>query len=282
MRYNKEINEKKVEDKQLNFNTIDKMPKISEWFISLEGEGKSIGEPSLYIRLAGCYSAKCSWCDSKYSWFDSDGKGDLEKIKDEIINSVSNISRIKRLTITGGEPLHFVTSFSSIVEWLHSVGFKFDFIGIESNGNLLSRKENVYKLIRSFGLISMHLNISPTLTISPKLDPEACYANELTQDEITTMYKQVYQNTCLYLQKDKVFFKFVWDYRRNNDDVIDNINRLLDLKVQRKHIMLMPWTPDDVNKDVEIWKDSQKITSRKALELGIKYSPRLHIDIEMD
>ena len=54
--------------KQLKFDMIETPPKISQWFISLEGEGSSIGETVLFIRLAGCYSAACEFCDTKYSW----------------------------------------------------------------------------------------------------------------------------------------------------------------------------------------------------------------------
>ena len=89
MRYSEE-DKKRVSTKQLMFGTIDRMPNISEWFISLEGEGHSIGEPSLYIRLNGCYSAKCSWCDSKYSWFTDEGKSNLEEIGKSILKEIKN------------------------------------------------------------------------------------------------------------------------------------------------------------------------------------------------
>ena len=40
---------------------------INEIFYSLQGEGKLIGVPSLFVRLAGC-GLRCTWCDTKYAW----------------------------------------------------------------------------------------------------------------------------------------------------------------------------------------------------------------------
>ncbi len=45
----------------------------------------------------------------------------------------------------------------------------------------------------------------------------------------------------------------------------------------------MPFTPDDpLEKDAAFWQASKDGTSRKALELGLKYSPRIHIDRRLD
>ena len=44
-----------------------KMIKLVNMFYSFQGEGKTIGQPRLFIRLAGC-NLRCKWCDTKYSW----------------------------------------------------------------------------------------------------------------------------------------------------------------------------------------------------------------------
>lgn len=284
MRYSTEKEDAKNIKKKLHFGTLNNMPTISEWFVSLEGEGSSIGEPSLYIRLNGCYSAKCSWCDSKYSWYSDEGQ-ELEKIGNDIKEAIKD-KEIKRLTITGGEPLHFIDNLESIVSWLKSNGFEFDFIGVESNGNLLQDKKIVMQTIKAFNNIQLNFGPMPKLTISPKLDPEACYGGELTEKEVNDMYSRVFENCINYFDKSNLFFKFVWEVLECPDLNKSNlyfINLLKNYKIQRNHIMLMPWTPlDPHSKDADLWKRSQYLASREALTLGIKYSPRLHIDIEMD
>jgi uncharacterized Zn-finger protein len=41
--------------------------RVAEVFCSIQGEGVSLGLPSVFVRLQGC-SVGCTWCDTKYSW----------------------------------------------------------------------------------------------------------------------------------------------------------------------------------------------------------------------
>ena len=41
--------------------------KIIEIFASVQGEGMRQGEPTVFVRLAGC-DRRCSFCDTKEAW----------------------------------------------------------------------------------------------------------------------------------------------------------------------------------------------------------------------
>jgi 7-carboxy-7-deazaguanine synthase len=71
---------------------------INELFLSLQGETKTIGFPTVFIRLTGC-PLRCSYCDTTYAF--TDGKWIT---LDTILLQVQNY-QIQYVTVTGGEPL---------------------------------------------------------------------------------------------------------------------------------------------------------------------------------
>ena len=71
--------------------------KISEIFLSIQGEGPQVGMLSWFVRTAGC-NLDCEWCDTTYA---KTGKEmDRETIFEKIPPLVCG-----NVVITGGEPL---------------------------------------------------------------------------------------------------------------------------------------------------------------------------------
>ncbi|MCX7739175.1 MAG: 7-carboxy-7-deazaguanine synthase QueE [Hydrogenothermaceae bacterium] len=101
--------------------------KVVEIFRSVEGEGKWVGLPVVFVRLEGC-NLRCSWCDTAYSY---DGKSYRELSVDEVLEEVSNFN-VRRVCITGGEPF-FSKNLHILVERLVEDGYT---VFIQTNGTL--------------------------------------------------------------------------------------------------------------------------------------------------
>lgn len=72
--------------------------RVSEIFYSLQGESRTVGLPTVFIRLTGC-PLRCGYCDTSYAF--SGG----EKMKlSEILQQVTAYAP-RYITVTGGEPL---------------------------------------------------------------------------------------------------------------------------------------------------------------------------------
>lgn len=77
--------------------------KISELFYSIQGEGKLLGVPSVFVRASGC-NLRCSWCDTPYASWEPEGE-DLGV--EEIVRRVGEAGgpAARHAVLTGGEPL---------------------------------------------------------------------------------------------------------------------------------------------------------------------------------
>ena len=74
--------------------------KISEIFLSLQGESSRVGLPTVFVRLTGC-PLRCVWCDTAYAF-----AGGQTMSLPEILAAVTVVARdVSRVCVTGGEPL---------------------------------------------------------------------------------------------------------------------------------------------------------------------------------
>ncbi|MBD3262571.1 MAG: radical SAM protein [Candidatus Altiarchaeales archaeon] len=98
--------------------------RVSEVFTSIQGEGRYIGLPQVFIRLAGC-NLRCSWCDTRYAW-----EGGREYPMQKIIDYIEKTG-LKSVCITGGEPMLQIKGLRILVERLKS---RMNFVLLETNG----------------------------------------------------------------------------------------------------------------------------------------------------
>ncbi|HEV7300957.1 MAG TPA: 7-carboxy-7-deazaguanine synthase QueE [Tepidisphaeraceae bacterium] len=74
--------------------------KITELFYSIQGEGKLVGVPSVFVRASGC-NLRCTWCDTPYSSWQPEGG---EMTVAAIVAQVESYGA-RHAVLTGGEPM---------------------------------------------------------------------------------------------------------------------------------------------------------------------------------
>lgn len=72
--------------------------RITEIFISLQGEARSVGRPTTFVRLTGC-PLRCGYCDTAYAF-----SGGTTMTRDAVLAEVRTLGA-GYVTVTGGEPL---------------------------------------------------------------------------------------------------------------------------------------------------------------------------------
>jgi 7-carboxy-7-deazaguanine synthase len=73
--------------------------KLAELFYSIQGEGKLMGLPSVFVRASGC-NLRCVWCDTPYASWQPEGR---DVPVEEIVRQVRRHPG-RHVVLTGGEP----------------------------------------------------------------------------------------------------------------------------------------------------------------------------------
>jgi len=76
----------------------DERLKLTEIFLSLQGESSYSGWPTVFVRLTGC-PLRCVYCDTAYAFHGGQWKG-----FDQILDEVAALGA-RHVCVTGGEPL---------------------------------------------------------------------------------------------------------------------------------------------------------------------------------
>lgn len=90
---------------------MERTLRITEIFLSIQGESSHAGRPCAFVRLTGC-PMRCVWCDSEYTF-----TGGERLSFDEIFQKLEDFG-CKLVEVTGGEPLAQKNVFPFITELL--------------------------------------------------------------------------------------------------------------------------------------------------------------------
>lgn len=72
--------------------------RLTEIFLSLQGESRSVGWPTVFVRLTGC-PLRCQYCDTAYAFHGGEW-WDIDAILAEVA-----AHGVRHVCVTGGEPL---------------------------------------------------------------------------------------------------------------------------------------------------------------------------------
>ncbi|HEU4992048.1 MAG TPA: radical SAM protein, partial [Luteimonas sp.] len=72
--------------------------RITEIFLSLQGEARDAGWPTVFVRLTGC-PLRCGYCDTAYAFHGGEWR-DIDAILAEVA-----AHGVRHVCVTGGEPL---------------------------------------------------------------------------------------------------------------------------------------------------------------------------------
>ncbi len=100
--------------------------KISEIFASIQGEGLRQGEPTIFVRLAGC-NLSCVFCDTKYA-----RRGGRDFLLEEIMEKIRGLRAhfpARWVCLTGGEPLR-----QRVEKLVHKLKTEDFMVQVETNG----------------------------------------------------------------------------------------------------------------------------------------------------
>jgi 7-carboxy-7-deazaguanine synthase len=273
--------------------------KVSEIFMSLQGEGKFVGVPSLFVRTFGC-NFTCSGfgmprgeksterfqidptrfaqykdlplvktgCDSYPSW-DPMFKQfsplmEIEDIVDEMTQLLPNgrFGKDKHLILTGGEPLlGWQKQYPALLEEIYGRELGLTDLTFETNGTQKISPELRRGLCDSFN----YHKLRTTFSVSAKLPVSGEKWEDAIKPEVIMDYTTIPGNS--------VYLKFVVATEQDVDDVKKAVEEYRNAGFLGS-VYLMPVGGTD-----EGYYLNNKTVAELALKNGYRYSPRLQCEL---
>lgn len=214
-----------------------------EIFYSIQGEGKNIGTPSIFVRLSLC-NLHCVWCDTPYTW---DWKKFSKQEESINLSSAAILQAIKKyrcknVVITGGEPLLQQEELARLTTSLKSEGYK---IEVETNTTIIPTQ----KLEQTID----QYNCSPKLKTS---------GNRKQERECVRAFH-------FFARSPKSIFKFVVEDKKDFAEIDDWIGKY-QIPIDKIYLIPQGKTADELAQKMS-WLPG--VCKKK----GVRLSDRLHI-----
>lgn len=132
--------------------------RLTEVFLSLQGETRSIGWPTVFVRLTGC-PLRCQYCDTAYA-FHGGQWWDIDAILAEVASH-----GVRHVCVTGGEPLAQKRCIG-LLQRLCAAGFE---VSLETSGaiDIAEVDQRVSRVldIKTPGSLEVHRNLWSNLPL---------------------------------------------------------------------------------------------------------------------
>jgi len=228
-----------------------------EIFHTIQGEGKNLGMPSVFLRTSLC-NLHCIWCDTDYTWnwegspFVTDSNKKFKKEEyiielpvEEVYDRLVEIS-CTNVVLTGGEPMMHHKDLMELMTMLKSHNSDYHF-EIETNGTLKPSEE--------------FDNLIDQYNVSPKLSNSNNSLKIRLKDKPLRFFSQ----------SGKSNFKFVISEEKDIGEVMEII-KTYDIKNDKIYVMPEGKTKKELNQRQLMLIDFCK-------KYGFNYTDRLHIQI---
>lgn len=289
--------------------------RVSEIFYSLQGEGKYVGAPSVFLRLFGCNftcngfsstdvkittareldiiaSSSCSseldpdlfraGCDSRYSWdrkyVKFTKKYDHNSLLAEI-DSYRPSNKPVHLVITGGEPLLHQKALAEMFRAMCTTQ-SYTHVTIETNGSI-ELTEEFKEALAELALSGVQdIVFSNSVKLQHSGEP---YHKRIVPEAIISQL-----SVAVLHPRINMFFKFVTSEDQDVieiEDILDayesSVTRLFETKGINFSMALseVPIYLMPLGATQEQYEKHLPIVSELAMKYGYSFSPRLHIDL---
>jgi 7-carboxy-7-deazaguanine synthase len=137
--------------------------RITEIFYSLQGEARTVGRPTVFVRLTGC-PLRCQYCDTAYAF-----SGGMTYQLGDILKEVQRY-RTRYVTVTGGEPLAQPNCLPLLTQ-LCNAGYE---VSLETSGamDVAGVDPRVIKVLdlKTPGSLEMDRNLESNIALLGKQD----------------------------------------------------------------------------------------------------------------
>lgn len=233
-----------------------------EIFHSIQGEGKSLGIPSIFVRTSLC-NLHCIWCDTDYTWnwtntrfpHVHDALPGYQKFQkkdwvaecpiEEIADSVASFP-CYNVILTGGEPMLQQPALTELMRTLRTLSARYRF-EVETNGTL--------RPDAAFDAIIDQYNVSPKLENSNN-------SRKLRERPAALRF---------FAQSPKANFKFVL---AAENDLAEVIQLMETYHIDPEKTWLMPEATER-----EVLQEKRQWLVEICKQFGFRYSDRLHVQI---